>query len=473
MKIFLISLLILSSLVTYSQDYQTVYPGRIVHFSGSYFRSIRIDSVSQIQNCQEFFPFHMIRYNPFSGFYTAKGSHWVGKKVSILPGGYNNFYNRQNDTIFINTMANINESWKLFTFPDSRYIIATVTSIEPECFIGLTDSVKTISLQVCQSTGLPVTHCVNDLLIRISKYYGFVTILDFYSFPFEIPSENEWSYDDGYQFDLAGITNPDYGYQNIKASDIFDFNIGDEYQFLEKYSCYGYLDYSSKIIIQKVITKNTEGKGTQINYEYDRCMRVTTQDTSYFVHDTINETIDLQNNYLDKLAYEPYWTEVISYILPVQNGKYDCNSNVFWGNNDTTLGYLCVDPEYCQYFGKNIGGPYYWYDWFCPGSRELVYYTHNGVSYGTPYSCEELSIELPDSRIVLFPNPAGDFVTIRLPGDNRLYELEFFNSTGCLKIKTDISNEKTLCTSQLPSGIYLLVIKDETFVKTSRLVIKK
>jgi hypothetical protein len=150
MKCIKLSLLLylFSSWLLFGQNYQPVNLKRISYFDNHYrsIKCIRIDSVIFLED-STLYPFSNIRPTE-DGCFTPYGDSWVGEKIIKKENGLNIFFNRDHDSIKLNTTALLNESWTAYYIPDSIRIIATLISHDTMSFLGQLDSVKTIAFQV-------------------------------------------------------------------------------------------------------------------------------------------------------------------------------------------------------------------------------------------------------------------------------------------------------------------------------------
>ena len=121
--------------------------------------------------------------DPYECIYPEMAS-WIGWKIIINPNGENYFFNRDYDTIFIDADAKLNESWIFFHSNQYEYYRAEVVEHDTMSFLGVTDSVKRIEINL-------ISDKRSDTLyeIAISKNHGFIKVLNFRDFPgFDISS---------------------------------------------------------------------------------------------------------------------------------------------------------------------------------------------------------------------------------------------------------------------------------------------
>lgn len=71
------------------------------------------------------------------------------------------------------------------------------------------------------------------------------------------------------------------------------------------------------------------------------------------------------------------------------------------------------------------------------------------------------SAQLPEERLLVFPNPASDELQVRYTGGSQL-QYTMVNAIGQIAQQGHLSESNTaISTAQLPSGLYFLVVKDE------------
>jgi hypothetical protein len=453
----------------FSQDYQTVRPEYTAFFNQT--NTIRIDSITQSGDTTFLHNLRMIRGDNDYWCYNLYGDSWTGKPIIILPSGLNLFVNKETDTISIDTQAKLGDERLFYSYPDGRYIVSTVSDHDTVSFFGLSDSVKTITLQVKDLNGNNIVSPMNERFLKLSKNYGFINILDFYDFPYVNYDENNLYYfnPDSYLIGTANL-----GYQNFGAEEIFDFNIDDEFHIYD-YSIHLFNEFPStkEYFILKVIEK-TVGNST-VHYHYDRCYRKEYTDyqnpqNSYilFQLDTTEETIDFTDFEMKRLgycSYEPYTFDGFQWEF--LRGKMYCQ-DAFTGEPDC-MEMVIFDPIDCYSYLKGLGGPYYeGQGAFEPHyyGRELVYYKKGNQWLGNPYNCDELSYidgipEVP--HITVYPNPAKEFISLELSGihpKNTKLLIQTFEGKQLLSGQ-NLSESMKIDISGLQNGIYLIIIETE------------
>jgi hypothetical protein len=501
MKKILFLFLIFGSTLVNAQNWTCIKPLAIIHFSGSNaeIRSIRIDSTSIHGDTIDYFNYYMIRQTDWN-CYKLKGASWTGIKISALANGYDIFYNHKNIPISIKTNATLNETWHLYDYPDARYIEAKIIQFDTMTFLGITDSVKTISLQMKDSFGNSINalapgdsiDMINNITIKFSKSYGFIKIIDFYRFP-DYTHSFDHIYNNYYHvFDIIGMSNPIVGYQNLTAYDVFNIDPGDEIHTFEESMTYG--NPTSGFIIKtinKYLTKTVSINQDTVTYLVNRCRRRT---DFQFPDSTIsynNDTITLKyilSNYsrLNHLSFEPFHTSSFSYSFctAIGNTKYISSYNEFLSNlPDTCLSEILATAVPIYSYTKGLGE---YYDNYSSGlepigKNVLVYYKKGIVEWGTPYDCSILVSIREDNvnfgnNINISPNPFSQSTHINFGQTYGDIALEVYNLQGQRVAENHYAacNEITLQRNGLRQGMYFLKLTlDGKMVETRKMVISE
>lgn len=484
--ILLIEVFLISIFCVNAQDWQTIRSGRIAYFDNDqgWVNCIRIDSVS-FDKDSVLYPManiQQIGYNCFN----PKGNSWIGKKVIIQKNGVNLFFNNEKDTIRINTRANVGKSWTLFEIKDSIKIIAEVLSAETQSILGETDSIKTIGFKVYEKNILAEHHYLSDKSLIISKNNGFVSMMNFRVFP-EEPTTPSLEILIGYH--LIGLTNPDRGVQNLTIMDIFDFQVGDElHVFYEWKDWDGFRGYLTQ---RKTVLKYLERSGTHdsVVYKIDREESVFNRiqkwdSTTYkYIHDTIKVAYG-SDSLFDKLPGEPIIAEDGAYTNIMVNGnpisKTKPFEHIYFNESDNCYRRIFYDGCYSDnsYF-KGLGGPYYscqsGFITLTSEENKLVYYKKGSATWGTPLDLTDVKNIEKDDQIIVYPNPASDFVTIEnRSGKAEKYVISLTDMQGkeVFKKEISISNTYRLDISSQKPGAYLLKLQNGKAL-FSKVIIRK
>ena len=177
-------LLLICSNFCISQYYQTFTSTDIHYFkedNAGLILASQIDSCDYVEGDSILYPFTSFRSGGPEDY--VETPSWMGAKIIIKNDGKNLFFNRDLDTITIDTWADMGESFTLYTYESGNTIEATVTSITSEVIFDELDSVKTFTLS---STEASFDFEIPE--IRIGKNTG---ILDVYPFIVSLSFTNQ------------------------------------------------------------------------------------------------------------------------------------------------------------------------------------------------------------------------------------------------------------------------------------------
>lgn len=464
-----------------TQNYLSIKPDAITYFQGinnTNIFPIRIDSTNVHGDTTEYFSFYMIQPIPNTLYYTIKGTPWIGEKMVDCGNGINLFFNQENDTINIKTNANLLESWKIFSYTNGNYIEATISNVSIENFIGLSDSVKTISLQLKDSNNNNITDTLNSYQLKLSKNYGFITIADFYDFPFNIIFSNYY-YNPDNLLTMAGINNPQMGWQNITLSDVYTMQQGDEIHY---YRYHTYNVFEEKYI-HKYLSAIYDTLSDSVFYTIERCgyyhQFMPPPSTSHY-HDTTQYSY-LIDTTLNSLPFEPIFQNG-SYCYYIKNNNTAIKS--YYNYYQYSLDTIVIDPcweapsceAYINVYYKDLG---YVTNYYSNNNGSInsaiTYYNLQGNEWGTPYICDSLLSKSPtnlylEPGINIFPNPSSNS-KITIKSNEFIKSFALFNNLGEIILTEDNINSKTivLSTGKLQSGIYFI----KTYCNNEQIFINK
>lgn len=487
MKTVFLALLVIGIVNTsWSQNYQLIYPNQEKHFDYTdnsnianipTIQSIRIDSIANSGNNVYYYNHQILSQTAYTGScqITINDSSWIGHQIIAEANGNYLFFNRNADTILIQTLANINDTWVAYTFSNSDYIEATLVSIQYVNLLGIMDSVKTIALQAKDNSNNNINHAFNNKEIKFSKHHGLINFYSMTNFPLDTNA-----------YTLIGSSNPNMGTVNLTAAEIFDYNIGDEFHIENHFrnpsnpSLYDFTNIR-RTVLNKVVSNNQD----TLTYTIARCQNRyynpnMIPDTS-ITSDTITEVIILsQQTHLNQLSNE-ICSDSTSYssllIHPTLNRRTKRKDGLYYRTGASCWSeYLGVFPLYYDYI-EGLGGSYYEipYLFFGENRYELVYYNKNGTSGGTPLniSCSigtSLSkITTEEDNISVYPNPFSNYTTINISNflSSEDWQFKLYNVTGNLvHFRKVQSNSFQLERDQLPSGIYFYQIEHNNKAKT-------
>lgn len=494
-KIIFLFILCFSMSYSFGQDWQTVKSNQIHHFSSSdnaYTLSSRIDSALFVAGDSIFYSFQSPRFPMTDSCAVRITESWMGEKVIVEPDGTNLFFNRDKDTVYIETYAALNDTFVVYNYPSGEWVKGWVSSVDTATYLGVLDSVKTILLFS--------NHSEFDLItprFEIGKTIGLITIHPFYTFPnaYErIAKIGSPDIEDANAYVLAGSENWSVGLQKPTIGEYFDHDIGDRFIYSTSTHYYASASGSSEMKELEVVAKTLWGSDSvEYTFKSTAEWKEYNEDYPELNSEGINSTT-LTNRYYDLNAYpSSYLPEEWYDENPSDEGVY-ANWNVMGLNDcdrieeqyhwrdalvyhpldssclmEATLGWSDLHQTYVD----GIGGGYFLkgfeYDgWGINRNGVFAYYTDTDGECGESFyvgTDEELS----SNSIRLFPNPVNDQLFLESVNVT-LHEIRIFDTAGREVIAVS-SSVSVIDVSLLESGIYLLIASDgeqsyqEKFIK--------
>jgi len=191
----LLFLLLLPAVLMGQANYQTILPNAVALYKAQNSFSVYDyqDSVKHIRGVKVtdtvygdgftsykfFHEYHDDQYivndynNLFNTCFNMDAQCWLGSGVLVYENGLNVFFNRNNDSLFIDTRAGLNDSWVFYQPGTGVVYTAMVTDISEAEFLGVTDQVKTITISGNNKT----------YTLELSQKHGFVKTINFRDFP--------------------------------------------------------------------------------------------------------------------------------------------------------------------------------------------------------------------------------------------------------------------------------------------------
>ena len=400
----------------------------------------------------------------------------LGRKIIKKHDGWVCFFNKKNDTIKINTLASLNETWKYCKLPDNRYIEAKVTEIRTDSLLGLTDQVKIISFQSKDAANNNITGLFNQKHIKLSQHYGLSEIYDIY-----------WTPADTIHYILAGKTNPAIGVQPFIWQDVYNFDVGDEFHYKGFWEgLYLHSLGPSWSIINKILEKTVYGIYDSVAYKIEFCKNEwfpTPPPNIWTSYDTVNVTYNfdrLANNLTPQRLPDEFhgYTPGTSYAPSYARMISDCHGRpvqifcvYYYLYNSSTHCYSPDNVYYYYHYAPGLGECTYsfwnWVDSFHE-EQDLVYYKKGTETWGTPVAtdCNALvpvpSMTAAQKTVVrIIPNPIETNGTIIVenyfPGDP--LQLIIYDFVGRKVAEIIIKSASTeLPNENLSSGLYFFTL---------------
>jgi hypothetical protein len=465
-----------------SQNYRVLKPQQITFYSiySDLYFGMRVDSIGIQGTDTIFYLLKNLQQIDFDCFHTD-GPSWMGDRIIVRPDGETSFFNGWNEEILIKTQAPVGEEWMCYTNPLINFR-ATVASIGTETFLGISDSVKTISFQAVSPDGLNISNMINYMQIKLSLNNGIITTFNFYSFP-EVGLG--LTRQTAGECHLIGMDNPTAGIQNLTWKEIYDHAPGDELHTVEIYSD---ISYSRRMeTLSRLLEKSIDGD--TIYYNWENRIKVMINNSG---NGTFSANID---TLLQKVYSNPGFDQLPGMAHEIDDSELF--TTTFMKKDDYGItkarmgGYGTVVPSYydscyhhpiydnCfpdQEYYQGLGGPYYYEHFgFDECSNQLVYYKKDGVEWGFPLDFTVNTTLKPfkakPELITIFPNPSGGTVNIEFKGNTGEFILKISDTSGRQTGIYSLKGESnTLNLNNLKQGIYMLMFKSDNQIVTRKLV---
>lgn len=379
-------------------------------------------------------------------------------------------------------------------FNAAANVTAQVSNVESGVLLGALDSLKTITL----STGEEIV---------LSKLHGIVR------FP---------KFDDGTYYELIGIQTRDLGFTIPGAEEIYNFEVGDVFQYDERAESYFpyfykttqiqildkiesasdiqydvkkhtynissdqyyfpptsdttfYTSYSSYIFSKDEMADITPGR--LLDIEADNCYN----QFNFFEQSCIHPFLDLSPNKYLRMYYgqneDDKWVNFAATDLTDVFGSSMISNFALEGSTPDLL-YLndgCLE-RYYRVWEEGLGetlyrlgtnGCEYYYN------RHLEGYIKNGDTTGiiTPFDAPIVvnpEILLETDAITVFSNPTTDDLQIKLASGN--YRLSILDINGNVYQTLNLNSDYIIDTNELPTGLYFVEIKN---LNNNKIQVKK
>lgn len=430
---------------------------------------------------------------------------WLGEPVLKKENGDVVFNNLNDQSILIKNQNSTapGYEWNCYSsgnLQNNLTIKATVDSVYQTNFLGLTDSVKSIRFQAYNTDGNEIESPVNGKSIEISKNYGLIKTLPFAVFP-NVSASGDYYPSPETEFQIAGMSSPKKGAQNLTKLKAFDYQPGDEFHIKEEYisgspeqstsenintimKCLERTEYEDSLVY--LLSKHRWYKKT-IYYPDSNAV------TEYITYDTVEKTYQPSAEF-DAFPYETYVIDDGSSPDLYQN-KMTAGSNGYakriekrialdWNNDGCFNTYTsdgCFYHPATRYgmYRPGLGGPYYncSFGMFNTTKRNLVYYEKGDDSWGEPITIptgNRTITERSVNNFTLFPNPGKDFFIAEFDGEPfKNTKLIIYDSQGITIRQYNLNETKTKITHNLKSGLYIYQVKkqNQTF-KSGKLIIE-
>jgi hypothetical protein len=402
----------------------------------------------------------------------------LGKKMIINSdsSATHIFFNENGDSIFIETLVSVGDTWILYTFEDSSYIKATVVSKAPLGILpNITDTVARLHLNVYSNSDVLLSDTFpNEKKFDITKNYGLIEFYDFNDFP-----------EDTFLILLKGISDPDTAMVDVDAENAFNFQLGDEFHFREvlsdgesylrqsaiKYYILNKYQYSDSVVYDAVHVQidslSNPTSPTAVTFVWDTVTLTYNYDDYAFL-DTIELTLfEAQQFGFSDWRQNDSLYEGIPFKLVYDWFEYNPDDSCLSNAGNTYL------PE--QQYGDGLGLMHYFDSTAINNYYQLdMVFFHKGLKeWGIPYDFSELLLiangtEDNLNSVNIFPNPASESIVIsNLPKLESHVYINIYDLQGRQLIRAHIStiSEQSINISSLKQGAYIIGIETNYAIK--------
>lgn len=471
-----------------AQDYFPFLRSNISYFEGQNRKVYTLKIKDSSNNQYNFEPNLHINPNFDEGGCDIKtNASWIGRKVIQVSDSSFQFINFAGKPTTLHTNSKVGQSWQAYSDGVTNFMFNHVKDSTLQIF-GRTDTIKIIQ------TTLPAQSNTTQLVnVWLSKAHGLIKTVNFYTFPktFQLGILT-------YQFPstltLVSEANTNLPLQNITWSDIYNFDVGDEFH---------YLDYDYTSLYSRSNNRRTTNADTCISiyivykkqitndsflYSFIRRRYCTFKNDSNQYASLVTDSFDAiynRDTLLDRqpgIAYpNKYGNFDDVYTLDLKlntTEKYTYLRDVFFDESDTCANIAPDMYSTPRYYYKGCGGPYYetsFKDFLDEGSSayQLVYYKKLNQTWGNPWP-QNLSVTKHSlqQKFSVYPNPTKNILTVNNPTTRKL-NFKLVNMLGEVVFDTTLNQgENNLNIGSLKVGIYFYCIQQENQLETGKLVVE-
>lgn len=438
-----------------AQNYEPILVDSNISFfsnQNNKIRGTKIDSSYQINNVN-IFEFNKTWNIEDRSCIKPNGPSWLGYKMAIINNQFL-FFNQNNDTIYYHPSSNLGTTWRFYTFEDSSYILAKISSKIVETFLNTFDSIIEYSFTTYDKNNNTIKSQLDNQTLKISKNYGSITILEYLTFPVITVKSS-----------LIGTSKNNLGKTYLTLKQTFDFEIGDEFHY-EKFSYTTSPDDNKTNSIHKILDKKYANNRDTVYYQIKRATYfyyANKADKNHLLIDTLN--VNYLINEKQYLPNEP----ILNYASNESTGreivKNSLNNRRFFIVGSERIHYLIndcwtqshMDPGYSITYGEGLG--FFSYDTYqFPGNlnENMVYYKKGVETWGVPF--DNLSIEkIEKPSISVFPNPIARNEPLIINMMSEASHIEIINMLGETVLTPKVSkNSNQIDISMLQLGVYFV-----------------
>lgn len=487
----------IASLQGGAQNYQTVRSNQINYYGTpnlNYILATRTDSFELAGLDSIFYSYKTIRMNDTTTSDNCMhlvGPNWYGEKVIVKNDGENLFFNKDSDTIHIQTQAHFEDTFLVYVYPsglDSIY--ATITSEDTLTILGVLDSVK--SIQFFSTNG----NFITPGQASFSKNHGFVDWFASYSFPYPYNGAIDHGIVNytgayslvGHEFPRVGITKPLVG-------EIYDFEIGDRFIFNTGDYTIGGDDWTKKHT-ERTITGKTVYGTDSVYYTYHDSTKLVEFygfGSPFYTYGSTNSTLVYKSlqSWNDSLLPEEFnfttensWNYLsMNDCGRLEETVYDLSIDLLdWPTSPCVIAFsLSVGESYeTSVVGAgtlekySLLNPGYAHTW----TSVLEYYSKvDEDTCGTPaFLAIDENNNKEQASFVIYPNPTSTEINLVLQNESQSnYDLIITDLAGKIVYQENVSVDKlanglTISTASFEGGVYFVSLINANGTSSLKLI---
>lgn len=388
------------------------------------------------------------------------GYNWAIDSFMTTSNAFYYYVAEDEDPFVLYTDTTIGTSWNIYnTYPYSDFDFITVTydSVGITDIYGVVDSVKFYSIAVDGT--LPGDHQIDDIIIKLSKSYGF---LEQYPFGSLIrPHDYDAYYPDALfglinGIDTIGSVIPKWSeYWQLQPGDMLKFKSFSDYMGTESYWIIT-ISLVEKYEDSVVVTYSSGSEHTYYKKTWQYVFEAP-PDVVVYSPETLDDTSGYTPDYnvggeVEDVSFNNYRLPGTLIQTRTINASWELWPNCYFQPPFEGGIYFDIDT-YCGITGYKTCSA----DFGCDGYY-LVGSVLSGVNYGN-VSIEEVEA-YKNNTIYISPNPAASLITINnLITDFNNAAYQIFNSSGAKVADSKLSSNEIDITNLNP-GIYFIQLNN-------------
>jgi len=457
--------------------------------SFGYLRGMRIDSVRNQGVTRFYYPFHTPRGRyvppPNQPNYVVQpmdsnGGSWLGKKVTSYADGSWFFDNYWGDTVIVRTQAHPGDIWLFYDDTTNIHYTATLVSTDTMTVMNVIDSIKTMVLTSYQGVNINTNDLLNNVKIILSKNHGFVQTIDLYMFPLHEP---DTVYGQGFDLWLDNIsyTGPDssniaftqVSFHNPDKSELYDYNVGDVFEWTGDNSCLPYKKLDSITGKTVISPSETQYQVSRRTYQFHAPPASPVTTFSAITLDIISGLymiIDTGKMPEEVSVSDFYYYNPLDSSQCYVSAMYGYGDNFIYNNGN---GYFVNTFEPCGFSARYKSGFWMIYDAECYDPTPCANDHFDQITFSrksdnpngpcgsfSPIPLDLIQVSGPDNIISIYPNPADDLITVQ--ADKKLKSVYITNVLGqVIYAKNCKSSIEYIDVSILIPGLYYARLHQE------------